>query len=398
MTRPACRRLFAGLIALACAHGVARAGEVSPSSADAVKVSDEARVFYTQPGQFEIVVLDAADAQPALALGRSVWRALSAPLGLPKEGFGSPVSMRLVPAAKWTGLSPFITTVEPGGLVSVRVRWGGDTDPLFVRRAFVQGLILRQAVAWHAVGPRLTVPLWLEQACTAWSLVSERPAMLDSFQQESAGIAAPPSMPALLSWERGAVESRGWVLASLWLFLQLQAEAGGEPARWGRWIRGVVGGAAPLDTLPRSYPGLWPDAAAMELWWQTSFHHQRRLQSLPVMTAAASRSWMADRSRWLAGRDGREIVLPLGELHALRGEPWVRAELTARTGQVQSVLGVIHPYYTNAAISMGRLYEAALKGSDADFKTALGNFERDALDGRELEDTIGAILDTAPRK
>lgn len=398
MIRPRGWRLFAGLTVLACAQGAAQAGDVSPAAADTVaKAPDGARAFYTGRGRFEIVVMDAADAQAALALGRSVWQALSAPLGLPKDGFSTPVTIRLVPAAKWTGPSPFTATVEPGGWVSVRVRWGADSDPLFVRRAFVQGVILRQAVAWHAVGPRLTVPLWLEQACTAWSLVCERPAMLDAFQQESAGIAAPPSLRALLQWERGAVESRGWELASLWLFLQLQAEPGG-PSRWGGWVRGVVGGASPMDTLPRSYSGLWPDAAMQELWWQTSFHHQRRLQTLPMMTAGASRAWMADRSRWLAGREGREIVLPPGELHALRREPWVRAELAARVGQVQSVLGVIHPYYTNAAISMGRLYEAALKGSAEDFKTALEAFERDAIDGRELEDTVGAILDTAPRK
>ena len=221
--------------------------------------------------------------------------------------------------------------------------------------------------------------------------------MMDAFQEEGAGVSAPPSLRALLLWERGAVESRDWELASLWLFLQLQAEPG-DPARWGRWIRGVVGGASPTDTLPRSYAGLWTDAAMQELWWQTSFHHQRRLQSLPVMSAAASRAWMADRSRWLAGRDGREFVLPLGELQGLRREPWVKAELQVRIGQIQSVLGALHPYYANAAISMGRVYEAALKGSEADFKTAVETFEHDAIDGRELEDTVGAILDTAPRK
>lgn len=389
--------MVAGLILAACSHELACAQPAPAAEAEASPASSRAQAFYTQPGQFEIVVLDASDAQPALALGRSVWRALSVPLALPRDGFTSPVSMRLVPAAKWTEPAPFTTTVEPGGLVSVRVRWGGDTDPVFVRRAFVQGLILRQAVAWHAVGPTLTVPLWLEQACTEWSLVHERPAMLDQFQQESAGVISPPTLRSLLLWERGAVESRGWELASLWLMLELQAEPG-DSTRWGRWIRGVVGGASPVDTLPRIYSGLWPDAATQELWWQTSFHHQRRLRSLPVMTAAASRVWMADRSRWLAGRDGREIVLPLGELHALRNEPWVRAELAARIGQIQSVLGVIHPYYANAAISMGRVYETAAKASDADFKAALDAFERDALDGRELEDTVGEILDTAPRK
>lgn len=384
--------LTAGLLALTAV--VMTGAQESP--AVAVEKTVLPRVFYTAPGQFEVIVAEVTDAQPMLALGRSVWGALSGPLGLPAEGFASPVSVRLVPAKDWNAPAVFTVTVEPAGLVSVRVCWSAETDPVVVRRALVQGLILRQAVAWHAVGPRLTVPLWLEHACTAWSIVKEQPSMLDSFQQESTGLTAPP-LRALLLWERGAVESRGWELASLWLFLQLQAEQG-PASQWGSWVRGMVGGVAPYEALPRSYSGLWSDALSMELWWQTAFQHQRRTRALPVMTAEASRAWMQDRSRWLAGRDGREVVLGLDELAGLRKDPWVNAELKARLGQTRVVLGVIHPYYANAALSMGKLYEAALKGDVKNFDAAHAEFQRDAIDGRELEETVGAILDTAPRK
>ena len=393
MTSRRCGWLAAGLVALVCGAGA----QAQTAAGVLPAVEPAPRVFYTQAGRFEVIVNEAADAQPMLELGRSVWAALNAPLGLPAGGFTLAVSVRLVPAAAWNEPSPFTVTVEPAGLVSVRVRWAADVDPIFVRRAFVQGVILRQAVAWHAVGPRLTVPLWLEQACTAWSMVRERPAMLDSFQQESAGMTTLPPLRSLLEWERGAVESRGWELASLWLFLQLQAEPGGA-AQWGGWVRGVVGGAAPYETLPRAYAGLWPDGRSLELWWQTAFHHQRRLRVLPVMTAEASRAWMQDRSRWLAGREGREVVLALDQLPELRREDWVRGELNKRLGQTRSVMGSIHPYYANAALSLGRVYEAAAKGREQEFTLALAAFKRDATDARELEDTVGAILDTAPRK
>ncbi|CAM2831845.1 hypothetical protein [Rariglobus hedericola] len=392
----ACVRWLTAGFLLAAGGVFASAQEAAPMPLRAAAEQPVPRIFYTKKGQFEIIVLNADEAQQALALGRSVWRALEAPLGLPADGFSSSVSVRLVPADQWTSPSPFIITVEAGGQVNVSVRWSKDADPLFVRRAFVQGVILRQAVSWNGTNPNLTVPLWLEQACTAWSLVRERPAMRDLFQQESAGITVPP-LRSLLLWERGAVESRGWELSSLWLFLQLQAEAT-DPARWGGWVRGIVGGADPLDTLPRSYSGLWTDALTMELWWQTAFHHQRTLPGLPVMTAAASRSWLADRSRWLAGRNGREVVLPLSELADLRKEPWVKTELTERVQQTRSVLGVIHPFYANAAISMGRVYSAALKGDAGNLKEAMTALERDAIDARELEDAVGAMLDTAPRK
>lgn len=393
MTSRGCCWLAAGLLALAA---VVRAGAQEASPAVVENAGPPPRVFYTAPGQFEVIVSEVADAQPMLALGRSVWSALTGPLGLPPEGFTSPVSVRLVPAKDWNVPAVFTVTVEPAGLVSVRMQWSKETDPVVVRRALVQGLILRQAVAWHAVGPRLTVPLWLEHACTAWSIVREQPSMMDSFQQESAGLAAPP-LRALLLWQRGAVESRGWELASLWLFLQLQSEQG-PASQWGSWVRGVVGGVAPYEALPRSYSGLWTDPMSLELWWQTAFQHQRRTRALPVMTAEASREWMQDRSRWLGGRDGREVVLDLEELPGLRKELWMRTALKERLDQTRAVLGVIHPYYANAALSMGRLYEVALKGAEGDYAKALADFKRDAFDGRELEDTVGAILDTAPRK
>lgn len=391
----------AGLLGCLAIAGFVRAQENPPvSETNVVRANAEPapRVFYSGQGQFEIVVRDVADAQSALALGRNVWDGLATTLGLPASGFPQPVSVRFVPAEQWQDVAVFTVTVEPPGRVNVRVRWSAETDPLDVRRALVQGLILRQAAAWHGVNPHLTVPLWLEQACTHLSLARERPSMLDMFQQESAAIRLTPPLRGVLTWERGAVESRDWELASLWLLLQLQSEVAGEPARWGGWLRGVLGGADPVMTLPQSYSGLWTSLADMELWWQTGFHHQRGLRTVPMMTAEASRFWLADRSRWLAGRDGREVVLPLSELRALRDEAWVKAELAARIAQARSLLGVVHPFYANTVLSMGRFYEAALKGNAKTFDATRAEFERDAFDARELEDTVNAILDTAPRK
>ena len=352
-------------------------------------------LLYTKPGQFEIIVVDAVDARSALGVGAAVWGALAGPLELPAEGFNTPVSVRLVPVAQWTAPTSFTVTAETPGLVSVRVRWAAGEGTAELRRAMVHGLILRQAVSWYGVVARITVPLWLEQGFTGLSRVRERPALLDSFQQESARIVTPPSLAVLFQGQRG----RDRELASLWLVLQLQAEAESSGANhWHHWLRGVVVGADPLDTLPQIYSGLWRDAAALELWWQTSFYHQARSRTLPVMTAVESRTWLADRRRWLAGRQGREVVLPLAELSGLCREPWVRTELAERIRQAYVILPLIHPFYANATLSLGRLYEAALKGNDTAVRVALAELDRDTIDGRELENIVGAILDTAPTK
>lgn len=389
-------------LAMCALAGGLRAGpdsaEPAPETAGGTGQAQERRLqaFYTRQDRFEIITANPADAQPALALGRSVWNALAVPLGLPREGFSSPVSVRLVPAGQWPDATPFLVTVEPPGRVMVRLRWADDLEPSVARRAFVQGLILRQAVDWHGVARQLTVPLWLEQACASWVAVRERPAMLDAFQQESLRLDA-PQLEQLLRWQRGEVESRRWELASLWLLLQLQAEEGGA-ARWQAWLRGITGGADPVDLLPRVYSGLWTDRLALERWWRVAFHHQRRVQTRPGMTVAETRSWLADRSRWLAVSEGRERVLPLAELVEWSREPWVRTALQERLAQTRSVLGVLHPYYSNAALSLGQLYEAALRRNPKNFEAALAAFERDAVDGRDLEDTVSAILDTAPRR
>lgn len=388
--------LFFGVL-LAVAQGlVASANEESEAATAALKTRETPRIFYTRPGQYEIIVMDAADARLVLVLGHAVWGALTEPLGLPADGFNTPVCVRLVPAAQWSAPTDFTVTVETPGRVTVRVRWEGGGNSNVVRRALVHGLLMRQAVSWYGATSSITVPLWLEHACAGLSRAKERPAIMDMFQQDSLRLASVPSLASVLQWGRGAEESRERELAALWLLLRLQDDSI-DGVQWQRWLRGVLGGANALDTLPRIYTGLWTSAADMELWWQTGFAHQAKKRMLPVMTASESRAWLADRSRWLGVRQGQELVVPLGELLRLRQEPWVHRELGERSQQIRLTLPSIHPFYANAMVSLGRLYEAAQKGKESATKAALAQFERDSIDARELDDTVGAILDTAPR-
>ncbi len=349
------------------------------------------RVFYTGTGQFEIITLDSASVRQVLTQASAVWDALEVPLGLPTDGFSSAITVRLVPESKWSGPAVFSAVTEPGGWVSVRVRWTPQIDPGILRRALVQALLLRQAVFWHGVNNRINVPLWLEQACTALSLVRTRPAMLDAMQQESTRV-APPAIEALLRWQRGTVDSRGWELASFWLLKHLLTDSGAANRRT-VFFRSILGGMDPALALQGAYGTLWSDAATRELWWQVGFYHQSRAHGLPFLTQEESRAWLADRSRWLGSSQGREQVLGLQTLWAERKETWIKTELADRVRQLREVLTVIHPFYRNATISMGAMYEAALKGKEAEFNAAKAAMEHDAVDGRELEDATSAALD-----
>ena len=384
-----------GLLAFALG-GTGATEEVVPQP-NTVNAGPTPRIFYTRSGQFEIIVMNAADARLVLSLGRSVWEALAETLRLPSDGFNTPVSVRLVPVTQWTEPTAFTVAVASPGLVTVQVRWEAGMEANKLRQALVHGLIVRQAVHLFGVTSRITVPRWLEHGCAGLSRVKERPALMDMFQQDSVRLASVPSIASLLQWDRGTGDSPTMELAALGLLLQLQAESS-DGSQWQRWLRGVLSDANAMDTLPRIYTGLWANAADMELWWQTSFRHQAKNRILPVMTATDSRSWRADRTRWLANRQGLEVVLPLAELVPLRREPWLQRELGERIQQTRFTLSVIHPFYANAMVALGQLYEAALEGNQAAAKAALAQFERDLIDGRELEDTVGAILDTAPRK
>ncbi len=350
-------------------------------------------VFYTGEGQFEIIATEARAAQQALIMANSVWRALAKPMGLPVAGFSSAVAVRLVPEKDWTDPAFFTVVAEPGGLVGVRICWGDKMDVRIMRRALVQAVLLRQAVAWHGAKQGLTVPLWLEQACSALGEVRDRPAMLDAMQQESAQL-APPRLEELLKWERGQAEERGRVLASYWLFQHLQAESGDAP-RWGRWVRTILGGAEPMQTLQDVYGSdAWKkDPALRELWWQVGFHDERLTSTVPLMSMEETRNWLADRCRWLAVKGGREQVLGLDDLWTFRKESWIKTGMVERSQQLQNQLPRLHPFYKNAAISMGRMYQAADKGAEEEFKAAKQALSQDAIDGRELETATGAALD-----
>ena len=230
------RRRVLGFFVLVTLVGacLGASGERGESASLVLSTGTPPCLFYTRPGQFEIITGNATDAQPALDLATAVWAALAEPLDLPDDGFNTPVSLRLMPAAEWTATTPFTVTVEVPGLVSVRVRWGvgGSTDVL--RQALVHGVILRRAVSWHGVGAQLTVPLWLEQGCVGLSRVRELPAEMDSFQQESARFVAVPSLVALLQGERGAGLSRDRQLAALWLLLpRPRVSLNSRAAAWG---------------------------------------------------------------------------------------------------------------------------------------------------------------------
>lgn len=353
-------------------------------------VSEPALVMMqSAPGRFEIAARDPSLAQALVVEAVEAWRVLSAPLGLP-EAFPSPIFLRVEADANGTA-EPFRVAIEAGGIVSVRLRESARSTG-HVRRALVQGLLLRLAVARHGVTPHLVAPLWLELAGVEWWRTRADAARLDAAKQV-AGQAPPAALGALLLWRRGGEESAEWTAAALWLLTFLQAESG-PGQEWLRLLGRLLAGDDPLVALVQCYPGRYRDPGERELWWQTGYHHARRIHALPVLEAADSRTQLAALVRFVAAdNDGlSDRVVPLREMIARRAEPLLTVELRRRAEVLARVVATLHPFYRNAGLSLAEVF-AIRDQPPRGIEVAIAAFERDWQDANELSAATAAALD-----
>ena len=354
-------------------------------------------VFQTAPGKFEIVAADAAAARVITTAADEAWRTLAAPLALP-EAFSSPVFVRIVPSQDWAELAAFHVVVEPGGIVSVRLPRTGVMQPEVVRRALVQALLLRLAVSRHGVRENLAAPLWLEQAGAGWWRTHADLAQLDALKQETESL-APPPLVALFGWQRGEEEPRVLSAGAVWLLTFLRAESP-RGVEWGDFLNRVLGGEEGGAALAAAYRGRFSTAAEREQWWLAGWHHNRRVRTLPTPGAEESRALLAEATRFVLARDGRDEVFSFVQLRAARREPVVAEVLRMRAQRVGRDAAAVHPFYRNAALSLARLLTAAgvpEAMGEREFVAARAQFEADLRDADELATATTHALDALAR-
>lgn len=351
-------------------------------------------LFQSAPGRFEVAAVDVGGGQRVVELASEAWLLLTAPLVLP-ESFPSPVFVRLVPAPDWREPGPFRVFVEAGGVVSVRVRWDESTPEVLVRRALVQALIMRQAVARHGVNERLAAPLWLEHACLGWWRTRAEPAQLDALRQASARL-APPDLVQLLTWQRGRDEPPQLTDGSIWLLTLLLAESN-KGAEWATLLHRLLVGEAPAAALAASFPARFANELDRERWWQTGWHTLVQARVLPTIDATGSRAEIAERARFVFSRAGNDVMVPLREVLARGTEAVVQAEMERRVAALNRVLPSLHPFYRNAAISLAEAL-ALRDASTGKQEAAWVAFERDWADAVELAAASSAALDALETK
>lgn len=351
-------------------------------------------MMQSAPGRFEVAALDPTDAHAIVAEAEDAWRLLSVPLGLPAS-FPSPVFVRVESEPARADIAnpapPFRVVVEVGGLVSVRLRSDGLSS-LQVRRALIQGLLLRIAVARHGVTSHLKAPLWLELACLGWWRTRADGAQFDALKQAAAR-EPPPSIGALLLWQRGGEESKAWTEAATWLLTFLRAESGAAQ-EWPILLGRLLAGDDPLIALVQTYPGRYRDPVERELWWQTGYHQARRVRTLPVLEAAESRVQLEALARFVAaGADeSTDRVVPLREVMGRVNEPLVGVDVARRAEQLARLVSSLHPFYRNAGLSLADVF-AGRAAKSPKLVELCAVFESDWRNAVELERATTAALD-----
>jgi hypothetical protein len=348
-------------------------------------------LIQSAPGRFEIAAVDPTIAHGVATAAEEAWRIFSAPLSLP-DAFPSPIFVRILPPGEMASeRAPFYVTVEVGGIVSVRLRADAATLTM-TRRALVQSLLMRLAVARHGLVERLNVPLWLEHGSVGWWETRVSASQLDAVKQRAAAEAA-PTMEALLGWQRGGEEKQSHASAAMWLFTFLQSESG-RAREWPALLPRLLNGDDALIAMVESYPGRYRSAEDRELWWQTGYHHLCRTRTLPSLDAVDSRHQLGGLARFVfaGANDESDLVVPLAEAVSRTKEPVVAAEIARRTAELSKLIPSLHPFYRNAGLSLSAAFAApAAKAPKVD--AACAAFDQDWRDAVELESASRSALD-----
>lgn len=385
----------------ACGAGLAL-GVAAPAARAAEP--DPVRLLGSGSGRFEVVAEPGPDGLRLAELALAAWSEWSGPLGLPAR-LPMAITVRLIPEARWAfGAEDARVAVEQSGVVTVWIRAGGTAGLERERRwlaALAEGALRRKALLLGVEPAKAKAPAWLSAAAAEAMVVAERPAMLDAWQtEEGRGERAADLREVLLWVDRSpgeATEARRRAAFGVWLWLREESARSGA---WERLLVSIVRGESPGAALAREFSRLAErpsEAREWELAWQVGRARLIGARVTPMMSAAESRAWIERVARVVAleTSSGEERVMPVWGEWASREQTWLRVERAERTRLLAANLNRLHPFYRNAAGSLGRVWTAWAEGREAAWRQASIEWTQDWEAGRMLEDASRRLLDEA---
>jgi len=357
----------------------------------------------------EVVAEPGAEGRRLADLGEEAWAIWRDPFGLP-ERWPAAVTVRLVPENQWTLAEPAWQVVgEAAGMVTVWIKAGGEAGVARDRRwlmALAEGVLHRQAFLLGVSPERVWTPDWLIAAgAEAVLTTGGRAALLDSWRQEARRAGRMPGLMSLFTWKGGLQQLSGAedprILASFAAWQWLRAESG-NTAAWRRLVAGLIAGTQPRLALNAAYGERFRRITVneLELMWQISAAGFARLQALPSFSAEGSRLWLEQLDRVVvldAEAESAEVARRLSKVWAEREEGYIAMLRERRTELLSGGMGRVHPFYRNAAGSLGRIWLAQRAGEERAWTQAVAEWREDMADGRELERASKVLLDEASR-
>jgi len=373
--RRACNLILVTLLLVGAASVPVRGADVVPVN------------VRTAPGQFDIAAQDATVAHAVSAIADETWRGLAGLLDLP-PAFSSPVFVRVIDAR--TGGEPFGALAEPGGIASVWIDVTACNQPGLVRRALTRGLLLRLGIAARGAEAMQSVPRWLEAGCALWVDTRVSPARLDAIKFETLSL-PPPALGAILN-DAPVLASAAGQAAAFWLLTFLHGEATGQ-REWPLFLQRVLSGVRGDEALLAAYPGRFLNVRERELWWQTGWHHVRRVRTFPTMTSDDSAREIDLLARFVFAPAQGDVVVPLRTMLANANDGIVAGEFERRAAELRRIAPVLHPFYRNAGLSLLEAFAQARAELPERRDALVAAFEADWRDAVELAAATKSVLD-----
>ncbi len=294
--------------------------------------------------------------------------------------FSSPVFVRVNDAG--ADAEPFGALAEPGGIVSVWISVAAANQPGLVRRALTRGLLLRLGIAARGAAALQAVPRWLEDGCALWVDTRVSPARLDAVKYETLNV-APPALGALLNDASTRIAEPTRAPAALWLLTFLQGETTAE-REWPHFLQRVLRGMPGDEALLASFPGRFLNVRERELWWQTGWHHVRRIRAFPTMPSDESAREIHLLARFIFAPTQGDVVVPLRAVLAHAHDGIVAGEFERRAAELRRIAPALHPFYRNAGLSLLDAFAQARTALPERRELLAAAFEADWRDAVEL--------------
>lgn len=343
-------------------------------------------------GSFEVTGPDVLSAHYVAAVGDLLTQRLSRVLPAPGRAT-QPVAVDLLPEEdeRASAMAPFGTRLYRGGQVVVTIVWGEATTRATVERALAQAYLSYLSGAYS--GGRIHVPLWLE-------LASQHLARVQAVPAHSQALAAridrnrPPRLEEIFALDRAEPVGEDMDAYAYWLLRFLSRESRNRVEVQNFLIRLLRGEEAML-ALRAAFGDRLRTAEEARLWWLVGLGEIVGNPRSPILPAPDSRRRVGELARLTFAVEGGEERLFPEDLWEKRESPALRRELRRRLRVVQLELDTIHPFYHNALLSMGRVWQAVLAEAEAEeeYEEAVLAFQHDTRAGEELWEDVSGILD-----